>query len=159
VARIGPRRSPEAGRISGPHLRSLSILTGFPFGHHHHAGANTLFPVPVMIGPIHLGLGYRCWLVATVLLGQAETEPDGRKGRAARLDAFAPPTLAAAVMTMWDVSTDHRASTVSTTRIRENGGGLFAFMARGGVMTEAADGGQPPLGCRQGKLGHGIGQP
>ncbi|EIZ78315.1 hypothetical protein WSK_3060 [Novosphingobium sp. Rr 2-17] len=106
-------------------FENLSILTGFPFGNYHYTGSPRIFYVPVTIGLIYYGLGYVCWMVANVLLDQADANLDWRKGWQNRLNMFALPIIAGAVMTMWDVSTDHWASTVSHNWIWENGGGLF----------------------------------
>jgi uncharacterized membrane protein len=106
-------------------FENMSILTGFPFGNYHYTGSLKLFYVPFAIGLIYFGLGYVSWMVANVLLDQADVNLDWRKGRASKLNTFALPIVAGSVMTMWDVSTDHWASTVSKTWIWENGGGLF----------------------------------
>jgi uncharacterized membrane protein len=106
-------------------FENLSIITGFPFGNYHYTGANKLFYVPVAIGVIYFGLGYVCWMVANTLLDKADMNLDWRRGWSSRLNTFALPLLAGAVMTMWDVSTDHWASTVRNTWVWEDGGGLF----------------------------------
>jgi uncharacterized membrane protein len=106
-------------------FENLSIVTGFPFGNYHYTGVYKLFYVPTAIGVIYFGLGYVCWMVASTLLDQADVHLDWRRGWPHRLNTFALPVVAGAVMTMWDVSTDHWASTVSKTWIWEDGGGLF----------------------------------
>ena len=106
-------------------FENMSIMIGFPFGNYYYTGEYKLFLVPFAIGLIYFGLGYVCWTVANVILDQADTRLDWRRGWSSRLNTFALPIIAGAVMTMWDVSTDHWASTVSNTWIWENGGGLF----------------------------------
>ena len=102
----------------------LSILTGFPFGHYHYTGGPKLFYVPIAIGLIYFGLGYISWLTASTLLDRADERLNWRE-RAGRVNTVALPVVAAAVMTMFDVSTDAQASTVGHTWIWERGGGLF----------------------------------
>jgi uncharacterized membrane protein len=106
-------------------FENVSIVTGFPFGNYYYTGSQKLFYVPFAIGLIYFGLGYVSWMVANVLLDQADAKLDWCKGRASKLNTFGLPIIAGAVMTMWDVSTDHWASTVSNTWIWEDGGGLF----------------------------------
>jgi uncharacterized membrane protein len=106
-------------------FENLSILTGFPFGHYHYTGSMKLFLVPVEIGLIYVGLGYICWIVANAVLREADAHLDWRTGTPARVNTFALPIIAGSIMTMWDVSTDHWASTVNRSWIWENGGGFF----------------------------------
>ena len=103
---------------------NLSILTGFPFGHYHYTGSPKLFLVPIYVGLIYFGLGYISWMTASTLLDRAD-ERLNRRERAGRVNTVALPALAAAVMTMFDVSTDAQASTILHTWIWENGGGVF----------------------------------
>jgi uncharacterized membrane protein len=59
---------------------NLSIATGFPFGHYHfevaaalpHVGA-----VPVIVGLLYFAMGYFSWMIANLLLDDA----DGRLNR------------------------------------------------------------------------------
>jgi putative membrane protein len=102
----------------------LSIVTGFPFGHYHYTGGPKLFHVPIAIGLIYFGLGYVSWLTASTLLDRADERLNWRE-RAGRVNTVALPVVAAFVMTMFDVSTDAQASTVSHTWIWERGGGVF----------------------------------
>ncbi len=105
-------------------FENLSIMTGFPFGDYHYTGSLKLFHVPIEIGPIYFGLGYISWLTASTLLDRADERLNWRE-RTGRFNTFALPALAAAVMTMFDVSIDSRASTVNHAWIWEDGGGVF----------------------------------
>lgn len=105
-------------------FENLSISTGFPFGHYHYTGDLKLFQVPFMIGIIYFGLGYVSWLTASTLLDRADERLNWHE-RAGRVNTFALPAIAAAVMTMFDVATDAQASTVGGSWIWERGGGVF----------------------------------
>ncbi|GAA1410333.1 carotenoid biosynthesis protein [Catellatospora coxensis] len=105
-------------------FENLSIMTGFPFGDYHYTGSVKLFHVPIEIGPIYFGLGYLSWLTASTLLDRADEQLNWRE-RTGRFNTFALPALAAAVMTMFDVSVDSQASTVNHVWIWEDGGGVF----------------------------------
>jgi putative membrane protein len=103
---------------------SLSIMTGFPFGHYYYTTGPQLFNVPIVVGVIYFGLAYISWLTASTLLDRADERLDWRK-RIGRVNTVALPALAAAVMTMFDVATDSQASTVAHTWIWQDGGGVF----------------------------------
>jgi uncharacterized membrane protein len=105
-------------------IENLSVITGFPFGNYHYTGGPKVFHVPVYIGPIYFGLGYISWLTAATLLDRADEHLTGRH-RAGRINVVALPALAAAVMTMFDVASDSRASTFARNWIWHDGGGVF----------------------------------
>ncbi|NJP95085.1 carotenoid biosynthesis protein [Nonomuraea sp. FMUSA5-5] len=97
-------------------FENLSVGTGFPFGHYHYTGGPQLIHVPIYIGPVYFGLGYLCWRVAELLLA-------GDRRRTT--DLFAVPTLAAVLMTVFDLGSDSIASTVNHVWEWERGGGVF----------------------------------
>ncbi|MGQ4601270.1 carotenoid biosynthesis protein [Nocardia sp. R6R-6] len=103
---------------------NLSIVTGFPFGHYHYTGGLKLFLVPITIPFTYFGLGYISWLTASTLLDRADERLNWHE-RTGRFNTFALPALAAALMTMFDVTIDAQASTVGHTWIWEHGGGVF----------------------------------
>lgn len=105
-------------------FENLSIITGFPFGNYYYTTGPKLFEVPFSIGVIYFGLGYISWITASALLDRAD-ETLSAGTRASRINTFALPLLAGAVMTMFDLGSDSSASTVSHTWVWENGGGLF----------------------------------
>ncbi len=99
---------------------SLSIHTGFPFGHYYYTG--TLGPklgdVPLMIMPAYFGMGYTSWEIAHLLTDHLDRKLAGR-------DIVAVPAIAAFVMVMWDLSMDPISSTIQHGWIWQNGGGYF----------------------------------
>jgi uncharacterized membrane protein len=100
-----------------------SILTGFPFGHYRYTGGPKLFLVPLEIGPFYAVIGYRSWQTANVLLGWA----DARLNRSSTLVLL--PVVSAALMTMYDLTTDPIASTLEEEWIWRDGGGFFGVPA------------------------------
>lgn len=100
-------------------FENISVLTGFPFGHYHYTPDPKLFLVPWFIAPIYASLGFICWSIASTLLGDA----DRRLSRSTNIIVI--PLVAGAVMTMWDLVTDAKASTVRHTWIWEQGGRYF----------------------------------
>lgn len=108
-----------AAMIISSVFENLSVLTGFPFGHYHYTLGPKLFLVPLFIAPIYASFGFICWSIAVTLLDNA----DRRLGRAANIIIL--PLVAGAVMTMWDLVTDAKASTVRQTWVWEQGGRYF----------------------------------
>ena len=99
---------------------SLSIATGFPFGHYHYSDelGPKLGTVPLLIMPAYFAAGYLSWQLAHVLLDQ--------KGSASgRMPRWAVPVIAAFVMVAWDMSMDPQRSTLRQAWIWEAGGGYF----------------------------------
>lgn len=101
-------------------FESLSIMTGFPFGHYHYelAGGPRLFNVPLAIMPSYFGLAYIAWSLSQVLTGQYGKRLQG-------IWKFVVPFTAALIMTMYDVATDPIASTVNSIWIWHGGGEYF----------------------------------
>jgi putative membrane protein len=99
---------------------SLSIATGFPFGHYHYT--DTLGPklgtVPLLIMPAYFGVCYISWLIARLLL-------DFGRGDGQRSGLIAMVLVASFVMVMWDVAMDPSRATVSKAWIWHHGGAYF----------------------------------
>jgi putative membrane protein len=101
---------------------NLSIATGFPFGHYHfevaaalpHVGA-----VPVIVGLLYFAMGYFSWMIASLLLDDADFHLDRP------LNVVALPIIASFVMVQWDVVMDPPNATLSRAWIWHNGGGYF----------------------------------
>jgi uncharacterized membrane protein len=101
-------------------FESLSIMTGFPFGHYHYelAGGPRLFNVPLAIMPTYFGQAYIAWSLSQVLTGQY-----GKRLRG--IWKFVVPFTAALIMTAYDVATDPIASTASSIWIWHGYGEYF----------------------------------
>ena len=99
---------------------SLSIATGFPFGHYVYTSelGPKLGQVPLMIMPAYFGVCYLSWVIAHVLLDKFDRVIDSRL-------IFAIPVIASFVMVMWDMSIDPLSSTVKHEWIWQDGGSYF----------------------------------
>lgn len=99
---------------------TMSIHTGFPFGHYHYT-MKPQFPggVPILIPVAYISLSYICWHVANAILGEMDTKLNKISA------AFVLATLASVVMTVYDLATDSMASTLNQSWIWERGGALF----------------------------------
>src|SRR5215468_8732927 len=89
---------------------TLSILTGFPFGHYVYTDNldPKLWLVPLLIMPAYFSMGYIAWTLAHVLL-------DRYDDRLAGAEVVLVPALASFVMVMWDLCIDPASSTISGT--------------------------------------------
>jgi putative membrane protein len=99
---------------------SLSIATGFPFGHYEYTAelGPKLGAVPVMIMPAYFGVCYLAWVLAHILLDKFDRQIDSRS-------MFAIPVIASFIMVMWDMSIDPLSSTVMHQWIWHDGGSYF----------------------------------
>lgn len=99
---------------------SLSIKTGFPFGHYHYTDrmGPKLGDVPVLIMPAYYAICYISWHLAHIVLDKFDDKNDG-------LQTWAVPVLAAFIMVMWDMSMDPARSTQAQSWLWHNGGGYF----------------------------------
>lgn len=99
---------------------SLSIKTGFPFGHYHYTDrlGPKLGDVPLLIMPAYFAICYVSWHLAHVVLDKFDPVTD-------RLQTWAVPVLAGLIMVMWDMSMDPARSTLAEAWIWHDGGAYF----------------------------------
>lgn len=103
-------------------LENFGSITGLLFGRYHFAvGAELphIGVIPIVVGPVWFGMGYCSWIVAGVILGGAQARLDKR------FDLFAPPIVAAFIMTQWDLVMDPPLATLSKAWVWHEGGALF----------------------------------
>lgn len=101
-------------------MESLSIATGFPFGHYHYTErlGPKLRTVPLLIMPAYFAMCYVSWNLAHIVLNKFEHRADA-------LQRFAVPVMAAFIMVMWDLSMDPSRATMSKAWIWHDGGSYF----------------------------------
>jgi putative membrane protein len=99
---------------------TLSILTGFPFGHYVYTDqlGPKLWLVPLLIMPAYFSMGYIAWTLGHVLLDRFDDRLTGA-------EVVLVPALASFVMVMWDLCIDPASSTISAAWIWRDGGGYF----------------------------------
>ncbi|MFN8494862.1 MAG: carotenoid biosynthesis protein [Caldilineaceae bacterium] len=99
---------------------SLSIKTGFPFGHYHYTDrlGPKLGDVPLLIMPAYYAICYISWHLAHIVLDKFDQVTDS-------LQSWAVPVLAGLIMVMWDMSMDPARSTLAEAWIWHDGGGYF----------------------------------
>lgn len=99
---------------------TVSILTGFPFGHYHYTDklGFKLWLVPLAILPAYFGTAYLAWTMAQALLG-IFSQPLKNYRRVTL------PLIAAAIMVMWDACMDPYMATLSGNWVWHEGGPYF----------------------------------
>ena len=103
---------------------SLSLRTGFPFGHYYFTDVMgpKIAGLPPLLVLAYLGIGYISWVIASLLLGRAGRRLDG-------WSVFLLPLLASAIMTSWDLAMDPDWATVDRAWVWRGGGSYFGVPA------------------------------
>jgi len=101
-------------------FENMSIATGWPFGRYHHTAlmGPKLLHVPLIVGPVFAVAGYLGWVLAGIILGDAQRGPD-------RGLAIAQPLIAALFTTSWDLCVDPIGGTVRRDWVWADGGGFY----------------------------------
>jgi len=96
---------------------TVSILTGFPFGHYNYSTgwSPMLGLVPVMIMPAYFAMGYLSWTIGSILLDKRDSSVSG-------CEIILLPVISSFVMVMWDICMDPINSTIDGLWIWHNGG-------------------------------------
>jgi putative membrane protein len=99
---------------------SLSLRTGFPFGHYVFTGlmGPKVLQVPLLLVLAYLGIGYCSWVLAVLILGHRDERVTGAR-------VVALPLLAGLIMVAWDVSMDSIWATLDRAWIWRDGGIYF----------------------------------
>jgi uncharacterized membrane protein len=99
---------------------SISLITGFPFGHYHFTAAMgpKLFNVPILLALAYLGIGYVSWILAVLILGYRDLPIRGTR-------LVSTPLLAGLIMLAWDIAMDPDWSTVDHIWVWHSGGAYF----------------------------------
>jgi uncharacterized membrane protein len=104
----------------GAFFESLSIRTGFPFGHYHFTGVMgpKLFDLPILLVLAYLGVGYLSWTLGLLILRYIDKP-------LVRHRVVLLPLLASFIMVAWDLSMDPDWSTMDHAWIWHSGGAYF----------------------------------
>ena len=106
--------------ITGWVFESLSVATGFPFGHYHYTDTLgwKLGTVPLSVMPSYFAFGYISWTLASIILQRYDNKIIGS-------ELLILPLIAAYIMSAWDLRIDPLASTINPMWIWEEGGVFF----------------------------------
>jgi uncharacterized membrane protein len=104
----------------GTLFESVSLRTGFPFGHYRFTDlmGPKLFDLPILLALAYVGMGYLSWVLAVVIL-DCQNEPlSGRK-------IVLLPLTASFVMTAWDFSMDAVWADIDHAWVWRDGGSYY----------------------------------
>jgi uncharacterized membrane protein len=105
---------------SGTFFESLSLRTGFPFGHYYFTDlmGPKLFQLPILLALAYLGMGYLSWILALAILGHKTEQPRG-------LRLVLLPLIASCIMVAWDLSMDPVWANIDHAWVWKQGGSYF----------------------------------
>ena len=104
----------------GALCESLSLRTGFPFGHYYFSDVMgpKVMQVPILLVVAYLGLGYISWILGLLILGYRDKHLVGVR-------VVALPLLASLIMVAWDLSMEPDWATIDRAWIWQGGGAYF----------------------------------
>lgn len=104
----------------GAVAESISLRTGFPFGHYYFTEVMgpKILQVPFFLALAYLGIGYVSWILALLILGYLDKPITGAR-------VLALPLLASSIMLSWDLSMDPNWSTLDHVWTWQQGGAYF----------------------------------
>lgn len=102
----------------GSFFESLSLRTGFPFGHYFFTGVMgpKVMGLPILLAFAWVGVGYAAWVVASLIVGAPANS---------RMGVLVTPFVAAAAMCAWDLGMDPEWAYIDRAWVWLNGGGYF----------------------------------
>jgi len=105
---------------SGMFFESLSLRTGFPFGHYYFTDlmGPKVFQLPILLALAYLGMGYLSWILALAILGHKTEQPRG-------LRLILLPLIASCIMVAWDLSMDPIWANIDRAWVWQQGGAYF----------------------------------
>ena len=104
----------------GSLFESLSLRTGFPFGHYRFTElmGPKLFDLPILLALAYVGMGYLSWVLGLVILGCQNGPLSGKT-------VVLLPLAASFVMTAWDLSMDPVWADIDHAWVWRDGGSYY----------------------------------
>ncbi len=105
---------------TGTFFESLSLRTGFPFGHYFFTGlmGPKLLQLPVLLALAYVGMGYLSWVIALLIVRYQIKPLCGRR-------VVLLPLIASFIMVAWDLSTDPVWANIDHGWVWRDGGSYF----------------------------------
>jgi putative membrane protein len=105
---------------AGALCESLSLRTGFPFGHYIFTDlmGPKVLQLPILLVLAYLGIGYCSWVLVVLILGYRNRPVSGT-------GVVSLPLLASLIMVSWDVSMEPIWSTIDRAWIWRDGGRFY----------------------------------
>jgi uncharacterized membrane protein len=106
--------------VVGAFFESLSLRTGFPFGHYYFTGVMgpQLFHLPILLVLAYIGMGYASWVLGFAILGNMGRPVCGRQ-------VFTLPLICSFIMVAWDLALDPVWANVAVAWVWKDGGPFF----------------------------------
>lgn len=106
-------------------MEFLSIHYGFPFSFYKYVNVPgpRIYDVPYVVGIAYFGMGYVCWMLASLLvvrLGHYKAKLEGSR-------KFTIPVIATFIMVMWDLCFDPIYATIYSMWVWQNPGSYFGI--------------------------------
>jgi uncharacterized membrane protein len=104
----------------GTFFESVSLRTGFPFGHYWFTNlmGPKFFDLPILLALAYVGMGYLSWVLSLVILGCQNEPLSGKK-------IVLLPLAASFVMTAWDLSMDPVWADIDHAWVWRDGGSYY----------------------------------
>jgi putative membrane protein len=104
----------------GTLFESVSLRTGFPFGHYWFTNlmGPKVFNLPILLALAYVGMGYLSWTLGLMIL---EGQNESLSGR----NVFLLPLVASFVMTAWDLSMDPVWADIDHAWVWRDGGSYY----------------------------------
>lgn len=101
-------------------FESISLRTGFPFGHYRFTGlmGPKLYDLPILLALAYVGMGYLSWIVSLAICGDEQQKLSGTR-------VVLLPLVASLVMTMWDLSMEAVWADIDHAWIWRDGGSYY----------------------------------
>jgi putative membrane protein len=108
----------------GAACESLSLRTGFPFGHYYFTSlmGPKVIQLPILLVLAYLGIGYCSWILSLLILGLRNRPLTGS-------GLISVPLLASLIMLSWDFSMEAIWSTIDRAWIWRDGGSFYGVPA------------------------------
>jgi putative membrane protein len=102
----------------GTLFESLSLRTGFPFGHYRFTDlmGPKIFDLPLLLALAYVGMGYLSWILSLAILDR----------KLSGSNILLVPLVASFVMTAWDLSMEAVWTDIDCAWVWQDGGSYFA---------------------------------
>lgn len=99
-------------------FESLSLRTGFPFGHYFFTGVMgpKVMGLPILLALAYVGVGYAAWVVGSLIVAAPMQS---------RVGVLVTPFVAAVAMCAWDLAMDPEWAYIDRAWVWRDGGGYF----------------------------------
>ncbi|HEV2991373.1 MAG TPA: carotenoid biosynthesis protein [Candidatus Angelobacter sp.] len=104
----------------GCFFESVSLRTGFPFGHYRFTDlmGPKLLDLPIMLALAYVGMGYSSWILGLIIMQSQDQRLSGK-------NLVVVPLVASCIMTIWDFSMDPIWADIDHAWVWRDGGSFY----------------------------------